>query len=186
MANEGAEPLVIPLSKTKITLILLGSIGFVALGFCLWVFAEEIRYRSSLFIRGVAAAAVGFFGLCGVFAVLKLFDFAPGLIVDSEGIVDNSSAIAAGRIPWTDIRGFEIQTIQNNRILTIQVHDPEKYVQRASFLKRAFVALNASHFGGPIQISSHALKVSFDQLVTVLTEAYANQQRSSGDTPGRC
>jgi hypothetical protein len=152
MTNAATNSLVIPLSK--ITLILLGSIAFVALGFWLWAYAEEIRYRSPLFVRGVAAAAVGFFGLCGVLAIVKLFDFAPRLIVDSEGIIDNSSAIAAGRILWADIRGFEIQTVQNQRFLTIQVYDPEKYVQRSHFLKRAFVALNASQFGGLFCLAS--------------------------------
>jgi hypothetical protein len=93
--------------------------------------------------------------------------------------VDNSSAIAAGRIPWADIRGFEVQTVQNQRFLTIEVYDPEKYVQRARFLKRAFVALNAGRFGGPIQISAHALKIGFDQLVTTLTQAHEKHRATA-------
>ena len=179
MTNETPHPLVIPLSKTKIFLLLLGSIAFVAGGLWLWSHAEEIRYRNPLYIRAAAGAAVGFFGLCGVFGLFKLFDSAPGLIVDDEGIIDNSSALAAGRIPWSDIRGFEIRTVQNQRLLTIEVHNPEKYVQRAHVLKRPLVAINARSFGGPIQISSNALKMNFDELVRLLTEAHRKYRLKS-------
>jgi hypothetical protein len=179
MTNEEANPIVIPLSTVKIVLLLLGSIAFVAVGLWLWSHAEEIRYRHPLYIRAAAGAAVGFFGLCGIFGLFKLFDYAPGLIVDDEGIIDNSSGISAGRIPWSDIRGFEIRTVQNQRFLTIEVHNPEKYVQRAHVLKRPLVAFNASHFGGPIQISANALKMNFDELVRVLTEAHRKYRMKS-------
>lgn len=172
MRFETDKPLAIPLSKIKITLLLLGSVAFVAGGLWLWTHAEVVLHRSPLYVKGVAVAAVGFFGLCGVFAVFKLFDSAPGLIIDSEGIFDNSSAIAAGRIPWSDISGFVVRTVERQRILTIEVRDPEKYVLRAHILKRPFVAWNSSHFGGPIQISANTLKMNFDELVRTLTEAH--------------
>jgi hypothetical protein len=179
MTNETPNPIVIPLSKIKILLILLGSIAFVAGGLWLWFHAGEIRYRNPIYVKAVAGAAVGFFGLCGVFGLFKLFDSAPGLIVDEEGIIDNSSALAAGRIPWSDIRGFEIRTVQNQKLLTIEVHNPEKYVQRAHVLKRPLVAINARSFGGPIQISSNALKINLDELVRLLTEAHKKYRLQS-------
>jgi hypothetical protein len=40
--------------------------------------------------------------------------------------VDNSSGISAGRIPWSDIKGFGVSTIQKQRILTDRGPRPEQ------------------------------------------------------------
>jgi len=91
--------------------------------------------------------------------------------------VDNSSGISAGRIPWSDIKGFAVSTIQKQRILTIEVHHPDKYVERAPPLMRPLVRWNAKHYGSPVQISANALKIDFDTLVKSVTEAYARYAR---------
>ena len=65
----------------------------------------------------------------------------------------------------------------SKRILTIEVHDADKYVQRASAWKRPWVALNAKYFGSPVQISAHALKIDFDTLVQRITESHARHWR---------
>jgi hypothetical protein len=137
----------------------------------LWINAELIPRRNPLYIQGVAALGMAFFGLCGLNAFFKLFERAPGLIIDAQGIVDNSSGVSAGRIPWSDIQGFRTMTVQGQRFLTIDVKDPDKYVQRAPFLKRQLVGLNAKYFGGPIQISANALKINFDELLKVATDS---------------
>src|SRR5262245_19949122 len=115
MPNETGERLLIALSKAKIVLLLMGSGVFVAAGLFLWANADQ--FSSPLYVEAVAIAAIGFFGLCGLFALFKLFDTTPGLILDAEGITDNSSAVSAGRIPWSDITGFTITSVQKQRFL---------------------------------------------------------------------
>ena len=167
----------IPLSKSKLVLILAGAVGFVALGFWLYGFADRMRAPAFFEVKFWSVACIVFFGLCGIVALLKLLDRAPGLVIDDAGLVDNSSGISAGRIPWSDIKGFAVSTIQKQRILTIEVHDPDKYVQRASPWMRPFVAANAKYFGSPVQISSNALKIDFDTLVQAITESHAKYWR---------
>ena len=99
MSNVATERILIPLSKTKIGLLLGGSGVFVAASLWLWNHADEIPHHNALYVEVVAIAGIGFFGLCGLYALFKLFDTEPGLIVDAEGIVDNSSAVSAKRIP---------------------------------------------------------------------------------------
>ena len=84
MLNVTAERILIPLSKTKIVLLLVGSVVFVAVSLWLWDHADEIPHRNPLYVEAVAIAGIGFFGLCGLYALFKLFDTAPGLIVDAE------------------------------------------------------------------------------------------------------
>ena len=161
------------MSKVKIALLFAGATAFVAAGLWMWANPYQTPRLNSLYVKAVASASVGFFGLCAVYALFKLFDTAPGLIVDAEGIIDNSSGVSAGRIPWSDISGFKISTIQKQRFLTIEVYDAEKYVRRANVLKRPLVALNAKYFGSPIQISANTLKTDFDELIQLVTSSYA-------------
>jgi hypothetical protein len=121
---------VIPLSKSKIALLLFGAVAFVAA--CVWIWSFADREPDPLFVKGVAATGIVFFGLCAIVSCIKLLDGRPGLIIDGEGIVDNSSGGSA------------------RRILT----------------------------GSPINISSNALRVSFDELVRLLEDARSRYAKS--------
>ena len=61
--------------------------------------------------------------LAAIYGCIKIFDSKPGLVIDAEGLIDNSSAAAAGRIPWTDIGGVNVFTMHRQRMLTIELRD---------------------------------------------------------------
>ena len=119
-----------------------------------------------------------FFGFCGLYALFKLFDAAPGFVIDAEGIVDNSSGISAGRIPWSDIQGFHVTTVQGQRFLTVDVYDQDKYMRRGNVVKRLLVSANARYFGGLIHISANALRINFDELLNVANAALEKHRRA--------
>ena len=178
----------IELSRTKLVLLILGSCAFVAAGAWLLSFdASEIRsgrsfnffFREPWVVYGVGLAAILFFGLCGLYAFVKLFDKKPGLILNSAGIVDNASGVAAGFIPWSEVTGASIYEIQKQKMLIIGVRSPQKYLDRGGALKRAFNKANSKMVGSPVAISSVALKINFAELVS-LFERY---HRKYGGAP---
>jgi len=171
-----SEQCVVPLSRTKIILLFLGSTAFVIAGIWLWRIAEQQSHYEPLYVHIVAVMSVAFFGLCGLFALTKLFDRRPGLIVDSLGIVDNSSGLSAGRIPWREIRSLRVSRVRNQRVLTLELEDPIKYVNKGNLLKRKMNAVNLKYFGSPIQTSANALRVNFDQLVDVIARFHGRHQ----------
>lgn len=170
-------PRVIPLSKTKLRFLAWASLGFVAAAAWLWFFPEQFRRWPPEVVQVVAAIAAAGFGLCAIYLGLKQRDPGPGLVIDAQGIVDNSSGIAAGRVPWSEIEGFKVHQVQSQRFLAVQVRDPGKYVARASALMRPVVALNLKLYGSPIQISAVALQIDFDELVAAVTQAHAAHAR---------
>ena len=101
MANHFTDRIVVPLSRVKISLVLLCSVAFVVLSVLLWPAIDLIPRRNVWYgaMAGALGASVAFFGLCGLYALAKLFDTAPGLVIDDQGIIDNSSGLSAGRIP---------------------------------------------------------------------------------------
>lgn len=160
------QRLEIQLSRIKIALLLTGALAFVALG--AWLFFRPPGFGLKAQLAG--AAAVLFFGLCAVYAAIKFFDRKPGLVLDTLGIMDNSSAIAAGFIPWGDIVGFRIGKVERQRFLTILVVNPDAYLLRASPMRRALGRMNIGLTGSPLNISANALRIDFDELVATVQD----------------
>lgn len=166
----------IPLSKQKMLLAALGASGFVALGAAFFVLSAGQTAATALIMRLVAGASVVVFGTALVWVVGKLLDRQPGLIVSTDGILDNSSAVAAGMVPWTEIRGFVIRSMRAQRFITVIVADPEKYVARGRWVRRLANRANLRFYGSPVQISANALKIGFDDLVALLEHRYQAQK----------
>lgn len=171
-------PLTIPLSKGKQFVGLCGAICFVALGAWMWTYADEqTRYRPT-YVIAVAGTCVVFFSIAAVCILMKIFDNRPGLILDPQEIVDNSSAVPAGRIAWSDIRGFSISDVHRQSLLAILVHDPDKYTVHGTFIRRHIARANLRMYGSPIQISSNSLKITFDDLVATITAHYEKRKNA--------
>jgi hypothetical protein len=166
------DKIVIHLSKTKITMLTLGAIVFVILGVLFILHPERfltIFFKNEEAIRITGFASVGFFGLCAIFYVVKLFDNKPGLIIDKNGILDNSSGISSGLIAWKDIQDINVLEIVRQKIILIIVSNPEDYIVRQ---KRGFKIkisrLNYNKYETPVQITANGLKIGFNELLAIL------------------
>jgi hypothetical protein len=163
----------VELSKKKVLLLILGSCAFVALGGWLLSLDEAIiqsQHRSPMLIHGIGFVAVAFFGLIGVFGIKKLFDKKPGLTFNSSGIIDNSSGVSAGLIPWSEVVGAEIFEMHKQKMLIIKVRNPQKYIERGGRLKQMLNKANYKMCGSPIAVTSSALKVNFPELLSLFNQ----------------
>lgn len=166
---------IIELSRGKIVLMILGSLLFVAAGAWFLLASDDGSLVTSLsrfvppwFVHGLGIAAL-LFGLAGAgYGIAKSRDRKPGLTLSSAGMVDNSSAVAAGFIPWSEVTGLDTFQINTQKMLVVHVADPQKYIERGSAIKRALNRANAGMCGSPIVISSNALQIPFDELRTVV------------------
>ena len=162
---------VIPLKKTKILKIAVIAAVFVAIGIFLMSTGDFVALLFGM-------ASVLFFGTILTFSIRKLFDKKPGLTVTSGYIEDNASGVAAGRIPWSEIRDVSITIVQAQQFLTIHVADPEKYVDRGGIFKRTMNRVNLKHFGSPIHIPATTLDIDFDDLATLVDYRFQLHRQS--------
>ena len=92
-----SEVIRIPLSKSKMVLLISGAIVLVlASGWLLykvWALGEIFLL---IVAGGISIIGILFFVFLGTQLFLKLFDNQPGLIITEEGIQDNSSGVSAG------------------------------------------------------------------------------------------
>jgi len=158
------KEIIIPLSRKKITLLFLGAVSFVVLCFWLIQIAETQTRFDPQYVKIIALVGIIFFGLCGIYAFAKLFDKKPGLVINDEGIIDNSSAVCAGLIKWRNITNVSITEIYDQKILTIEVDNADEILSKQHGFKKILMNLNKNYFSSPVQISSNALKCNFQEL----------------------
>lgn len=177
----------IPLSKSKMVLMLLGALAFVAIG--LWFVIDPPEIENSYWGNPTKIAIVGyasilFFGLCAVYLVRKLPDNKPGLVIDDTGLTDNSGGLSGGHIPWTDIKNISVLEMHKQKLIMLEVKNPEDYISRQrSLLKRKGMQLNHKMYGTPLSISANGLKISFDDLMQLLMERYKGKGTNTQVTP---
>ena len=102
---------VIPTSRAKSALLLLGSIGFVALG--VWMSGDKP-------VLGWVCA--GFFALGIPVSLAMLLTDKFSLRLDAEGL-EMASPINTTRIRWQDIARFELGQIKGARMIAIRYRE---------------------------------------------------------------
>lgn len=166
------DEIVISHSKVKITFSALGSLLFVIGG--AWLLGIAIRNSEieSIILAAIGVAAILFFGMILIYLLGRLSDHSPGLLINSQGIFDRSSAVAVGLIPWEEITDLSVKTARGQSFLTIHVRHPERFTNEGSWLKRMLLRGNQRFYGSPIYISSNTLEVNFSQLVTIVEQQF--------------
>jgi hypothetical protein len=168
--NSGS--IAIPQSKTKLVLLLLSSLAFVALG--IWIIhnvssSEDLDswHRWKGLIAGFSS--IIFFGGCSLVLLFMLFNNNPGLIVDDKGITINPGIFSNRSITWDQIEKFNIQRVLHTKLIGIHLKNPEEYIeqQKGAWIKRT-LKLNYKNFGAPLSISTNNLKGNFDSIYSLL------------------
>lgn len=188
-AMPDTDEIIIPFSRLKIALMMVGAIIFVLIG--LWLFQmsdEEIlaqrRWNNPALIHGIGLVCIAFFGLCAVLALAKAFDRKPGLVLNANGLLDNASAISAGLVPWAEVTGFGVYQVQHSRMLVIFVADMHKYAARGGVVRRRIDAMNIRLCGSPLVIPSSTLKIGFDELIGRCEEFWRKYGVAADTAPG--
>lgn len=129
-------------------------------------------------IQVIGVLATTFFGLAAVYGIVKLFDKKAGLIVDENGITDNTNATSVGLILWEDIVGIEKMTESSQRFLIVHTVNPEKYIQKTNGrIRRMSLRTNYKLYGSPISIIAHSLQISVDDLEIMLQREFKKYRK---------
>lgn len=157
----------IPISRTKISMLLIATILFVVIGIFFIITPETfltIFMRNPQIIRLVGISAVIFFGSAGIYGFRKLFDKTSGLIIDENGITDNTNASSVGLIEWNDIVEIKTEQVMSTRFLLIFISNPDLYLGRVKGFKQKLMKGNMKTYGTPLSITSNTLKYDFNEL----------------------
>lgn len=169
------EKIEIPLSKKKLYLGILASLLFVIAGIWLFFYTNLYQnfplklFRNPMIIKGIGVLSILFFGTIRILQIKKLFDKKAGLIIDSNGITDNSNATSVGLIRWNDISDIKTKQVMSTKFLLINVLNPEEYIAKSkNGMKAKLMRTNMKVSGTPISITSSTLKYNFRKLEKII------------------
>ncbi|WP_394334128.1 STM3941 family protein [Kordia jejudonensis] len=94
------------------------------------------------------------------------------LIINEEGITDNSTLTNVGFIPWKDVTDFQPFKIASNNFLIIHVKNPKTYLKKAkNSIIRQSLMYNFNHYGSPIAINTSSLSKKIEEIEQLLLTA---------------
>ena len=174
----------IPLSKKKILLLLFATIAFVACG--IWIATNPEMFIPNIFritnpeiIRIGGIAGILFFGAGGIYGIKKLFDKKFGLIIDANGITDNSNASSIGLIEWNDISEIRTKQVMSTKFLLIDIVNPEKYIAKAkNGIQAKLMKANMNIYETPLSITSNTLKYDFGKLEKLIQTEFKKNKNA--------
>lgn len=158
----------IPLNKNKLLFILLFSLLFLVNGLSFLLNPPLDSFPMVVFIIGLSSGVV--FGFIAITTCHTLSNNKAALIIDEQGITDNSGSFSVGFIPWTDVQEIKISEGMNIKSLLLVVKNPQDYIGNStSPLVNMNMQLHYKIYGSPISISTIALKTDFESLFSILT-----------------
>lgn len=151
-------------SNKKMVLIAIGSFIFIAVG-------AFIIISSSASLHGRLVGGylgVFFFGFCLVYAVFRLVNPLPSLVISDGGLFDNASAVGAGMLHWSEISEVKIYSFISQRYLGIVPKDLKSVLKRQGILKRWTMRLNQGLVGAPFNIPEFMLPVKLEEILEAI------------------
>jgi hypothetical protein len=171
----------IPLSKNKLTWIIIGSIVFISISAFMFLKADWIgEDNPAIKIISKYGGMVGvlFFIFTLLQAIKKIKTDSVGLSITMEGFFDNSNAANLGLISWKDIIGFREWTFEGTKSLIVLVDNPNQYIDMTTnFITKKMLQANHKGCGSPIVVSATSLSISYDQLKEYIIDGYANYHK---------
>ena len=168
-------PVTYRLNWPIVILLVLGNLGFVAIGIYLTFFKEAANAKD----WGIGLICVVFFGLILLTTVRDFFIRGPILIVDTEGVWDKR--MSSLPIPWREVRKASIGKVKLNKFICLDLDDPEPYLPSPLSFRGIFARLNPIMRFSQMTITTLPLTGSAEEILATI-ERYRAQASESASS----
>lgn len=177
--NDNIINIEIPLSKSKIILLLITSIVFVLLGLLFVIDPSRfitVFIKNQIFISIVGYISITFFGF-GIYVFMtRLIQTKPGLIITDKGIIYDTNDNTNGFIDWSSITKISTIKIYRQRMIMIHVNNPDEFINsQVKAFKRKLMTFNQNNYGAPIGLTASGFAISFDSLHKLILDRFNNR-----------
>jgi hypothetical protein len=164
---------VIYFSKKKTTFLLITCLSFVtiAISFIIDPPTGRIPFIDSpAALKVLLSVCALFFGVISIFLIKKMFDRRPAIIIDGNGIDDNSSMCSAGYVEWNQIDTVWIIEVNRQKMIAIRLIDVESHMRLRSTFAKKTVKLNYKMYEMHFAISANSLDTDIEPLYKIMVE----------------
>lgn len=130
---------------------------------------QGLKGNKLMIVLGVTV--IVFFGFCFIYIFKRIIYRRPSLIIDSNGITDNASAVGVGFIAWYEVRKIILYEYSGKKTLGIVVYDVDSIQERLTGLKRAFFKSNRIKIFGaeaPINIQQNMCEMKLEDIKNII------------------
>jgi hypothetical protein len=168
----------IPFSKWKLLLAVAASALFVVLGiFLLFIWSEEAGSSNPMAKKIIGGILIVFFGAVSAFGFVKMLSKKCALLINDEGILDNTTASSFGLIKWENITGFKIEEMMSRNYLVIHVNNGEEMIEKSKGMVRKTMKMNFSMYLTPYAIPSTVVNYKLDDLIVLLEKQLTERHK---------
>ena len=167
MFSERNE-LVIPASRAKLTGVAFGAACFVVAG--AWL--VSLAPREGPIVATIGGASIVFFGLCGAYAIRRIFRPTPAVVINGEGILDNASALGVGLVRWDEIAELQEYEFNGQTFLGVVPKDLDRLLANQPAWKRSAIRANLALGAAPINIPQVLLPLRVSELLREIRLRY--------------
>ena len=162
------EEISIPQRKGKIAVLTIGSIAFVVIAISMWINADAQTTMSPEDARIGGIAAGLFFSLTAVYGFINLRNKKPGLVINNEGITNNSNNTGGMQVKWSDVTKVERKTVEGDEFLLLMISNPSENLANSSGVSKMWLTANHKLYGTPFSISTKTLKTNLGELEGII------------------
>ena len=120
-------------------------------------------------VRAIGIAGAVLLAMLGFLFTKQLLSKSPGLVLNAEGFIDNTSGAAAGLVAWEDIVGLREVKVGFSRFIAVMLRDPAKYIGRPTKGATRHLFENyQKQYGSPVLLSTTMLECTPDELKAML------------------
>lgn len=160
-------------SAKKLIGLAFASMVFVAVGILLIVVGQS-EEETPIIMVIIGFISAGFFGLCLIYCLYRLMNKKASIIINGDGILDNSSYIGGGLLKWSDIQDVVLYEFMGQRFIGLKLHDTERFMAQQSGMKKALIRMNKRMINMPVNIPQSGVRMPLDQLYVLIRETWMN------------
>jgi len=138
---------------------------------CLAILIEKFFHRDIYSFEFITLLlAVAFLGFCFLYFLKRRLSSTPSIVINSEGIVDNSTAFGAGMIKWEDIEDVSHYYYEGQPYLEIIPRDKKAFLQKQTPISRFIMRANSLIHGPLILIPVVTLPMSVKEIESTIVK----------------
>ena len=136
----------------------------------LFVDMSEDPFLIQFIMKNILVIGFFFFGYGSFYYINRMRCYKELLIINDEGITDNSMAISLGFIPWEDIEDAYIDGVFGCNFIELKVRNEAKYLREIHILKKIVIYLNKKMGHQIACITLNTTKYSLDDVLGKIKE----------------
>jgi hypothetical protein len=136
--------------------------------FMFYIFLRVGCYLNNLFFSIVGIIGLLFSILCFIIIVCHLIRPKVILIINEQGLVDQSSIPRIGQIFWSEILDFYIGKMFKKEFICVKLKDNSILYSRLMFWNAWFIRLNTPKCLEPVSISLEATSTDIHEVLKLL------------------